>query len=146
MTKPSYEERRITKHSGSPQIADSASGDKSSKTAKETRLKKRTWCYVQRPKDYEVAGCACGNHDPDWSEYKDRVWCAKCKIDFEPEHWGILDGPVPVHASELLGIYFDRINLKTNKLMKDWEGKSHYRLQPKKRQRIKTKSARRTKV
>jgi hypothetical protein len=36
-TKPSYEERRITKHSASPQIADSASDDNSSKAATENR-------------------------------------------------------------------------------------------------------------
>jgi hypothetical protein len=38
MTKPSYEELRITKHSGSPQIADSALNGESSSTAKETRF------------------------------------------------------------------------------------------------------------
>jgi hypothetical protein len=37
MTKQSYEERRITKHSGSPQITDSARGGKSSKTATGSR-------------------------------------------------------------------------------------------------------------
>src|SRR4051812_28627399 len=37
MTKPSYEERRIAKHSGSPQIADSASNWVSTRTPSEIR-------------------------------------------------------------------------------------------------------------
>jgi predicted adenine nucleotide alpha hydrolase (AANH) superfamily ATPase len=43
MTKPSYEERRITKHSGSPQIADSAPDFVSDHAAKETRC---DWCEI----------------------------------------------------------------------------------------------------
>ena len=50
-------------------------------------LPKREWVYVQRPKEYEIAGCPhCGNDDPDWSEYAHRLWCPVCKIDFIPEH------------------------------------------------------------
>lgn len=90
------------------------------------RRVRRTWCYVQRPKEYEMAGCECGNEDPDWSEWREHLWCAKCKKDFIPKHNGIFDGPVAVNASELMGIYFDRIDLKTNKLLPDFEGKSHF--------------------
>lgn len=95
---------------------------------KRKRRSRRTWCYVQRPKQYEMAPCDCGNADTDWSEWRDHLWCAKCKKDFIPKHTGIFDGPVPVHTSELLGIYFDRIDLKTDKLLPDFQGKSHFKL------------------
>lgn len=79
-------------------------------------LKPREWHYIQRPAVYGIAGCTCGNGDPDWSEYDKHLWCAVCKKDFIPEHNGIFDGPVPIHASALMGISFDRINLLTGKL------------------------------
>ena len=92
------------------------------------RRKRREWCYVQRPQVYEIAACpACGNDDPDWSEWQDHCWCQKCKKDYIPTHHGIFDGPVAVRACEMLGIYFDRIDLKTHKLLPDWEGKCHFR-------------------
>lgn len=79
-------------------------------------LEKRTWRYVQPPSTYEIAPCACGNHDTQWSEFKGRLWCAKCAVDFVPEHNGIFDGPIPVMTSQLLGISFDRVNLETGKV------------------------------
>lgn len=79
-------------------------------------LEKREWCYLQPPSTYEIAPCACGNGDTKWSEYKGRLWCAKCEIDFVPEHNGIFDGPIPVATSAMLGIFFDRINLATNEV------------------------------
>jgi hypothetical protein len=79
-------------------------------------LEKRTWVYVQRAAQYEVAGCSCGNLDPDWSEYKDRLWCSACQIDFQPEHWGVFDGPICVGACAMLGICFDRFNLETQQI------------------------------
>jgi hypothetical protein len=79
-------------------------------------LEKRTWVYVQRPKVYGVAPHGCGYANPDWSEYKNHLWCPVCNIDFIPEHWGILDGPVGVNACKLLGISFDRFNLETQQI------------------------------
>jgi hypothetical protein len=81
-------------------------------------LEKREWCYVQPPSRYDVAPCKCGNHDTQWSEFKGRVWCEKCKIDFIPEHNGIFDSPIPVKVAMLFGISFDRIDLKTNEIIK----------------------------
>lgn len=78
-----------------------------------SELEKRTHVYVQRPKDYEIAPCDCGNVDPDWSEYKHHLWCAKCRKDFIPAHNGIFDGPIPVNVCRLMRISFDRINLET---------------------------------
>lgn len=79
-------------------------------------LEKRTWIYVQRPAVYEIAGCACGNTDPDWSEFKGRLGCAKCQIDFKPTHGGIFDGPILVNCTQLMGISLDRFNLETQKV------------------------------
>ena len=77
---------------------------------------RRTWVYVQRPAVYELAPCSCGNGDCDWSEYRHRLWCQKCRKDFVPEHNGIFDGPIPVKACALMGIYFDRYILATGKV------------------------------
>jgi len=76
-------------------------------------LEKRTHVYVMRPKDYEIAPCACGNDDPDWSEYEHRLWCQKCQIDFVPEHGGIFDGPIPVNGMRLMGLPVDMYEIAT---------------------------------
>lgn len=82
-------------------------------------MEMRTHVYVQRPGSYEIVGCECGNTDPDWSEFRDHLWCQKCEKDFIPAHYGIFDGPVCVTLCALLGISFDRINLATQELEPD---------------------------
>ena len=89
-------------------------------------LQKRTHLYVQRPKVFEMSPCACGNDDPDWSEFKGLLWCQKCEQDFAPRHGGVFDGPVAIHACEMLGIYFDQINLATNEIEADPLGNIHF--------------------
>jgi hypothetical protein len=80
-------------------------------------LERRTWCYIQRPAVYEMAGCPkCGATDTQWSEFQKHLWCQWCEIDFLPEHAGIFDGPIPVATCAMLGISFDRINLETNEI------------------------------
>ena len=79
-------------------------------------MKKRTWIYTQRPAVYEIAGCPCGNQDPDWSEFEKHLWCAICKKDFIPTSIGIFDGPVPINACAAMGIRFDRFNLETQQI------------------------------
>ena len=78
---------------------------------------KRTWVYVDRPAAYEIAGCSCGNQDPDWSEFKGMLWCAVCQKDFVPEHPGIFDGPIPVNTAALLGIDLRRVEFATGKVL-----------------------------
>lgn len=73
--------------------------------------KLRVWVYRQRPAHYGVAGCACGNDDPDWSEFEGHLWCAECQIDFIPKHSGVFDGPILVGCAEILGYDFSRILL-----------------------------------
>jgi hypothetical protein len=80
-------------------------------------LIKRTWCYVQPPRKYDMPRCACGNENTQWSEYAKHLWCDVCKVDFIPEHNGIFDGPIPVQLCSLMGIKFDRIDLETMELV-----------------------------
>ena len=49
---------------------------------------KRTWVYVQRPIEYGMSPCDCGNADPDWSEFRGHLWCAACQKDFIPKSGG----------------------------------------------------------
>lgn len=79
---------------------------------------KRTWVYRQSPSSYDVAPCECGNVDTLWSEFKGQVWCPICEIDCTPKHNGIFDGPIPVGATALMGISFDRIEIGTGRLIK----------------------------
>ena len=79
-------------------------------------LVKRTWVYVQRPKEYGISGCVCGNADPDWSEFRGHVWCGVCQKDFIPESGGIFDGPVPVNACALMGIDLRRFSIATGQI------------------------------
>ena len=81
-------------------------------------LEKREWCYILQPSRYDIAPCKCGNYDTQWSEFKGHLWCDKCMVDFIPENNGIFDGPIPIKAAMLLGLSFDRIDLKTNKIIK----------------------------
>jgi hypothetical protein len=76
-------------------------------------MEKRTWCYLQQPFNFEMAACDCGNEETQWSEYKDHLWCDKCQKDFIPKHTGIFSGPIPIMASRMLGLHFDRFNILT---------------------------------
>jgi hypothetical protein len=79
-------------------------------------VEKRTWIYVQLPREYGIALHGCGHTDPDWSEFKQHLWCPVCKVDFIPEHGGVFDGPIPVNAARMLGLNFDRFNLETQQI------------------------------
>lgn len=76
-------------------------------------LGKRTWAYLQGPAHFEMAGCSCGNHQTQWSEFEGHLWCDACQKDFKPSHNGILNGPIPFALATLMGISFDRVNLLT---------------------------------
>lgn len=79
-------------------------------------FKKRKWHYIQQPSAYEIAPCACGNVDTQWSEFEGRLWCDRCAVDFIPAHDGIFDGPIPITVATMLGMSFDRFNLETNQV------------------------------
>lgn len=84
------------------------------------KKKKRTWCYSQYPAVYEVLCDKCGGTNTSWSEYEHHIWCFDCKKDVKGTE-GIFGGPVPIEACHLMGIRFDRIDLKTFKLIKEEE-------------------------
>lgn len=77
---------------------------------------RRTWYYAQPPKAFEVAACACGNANTQWSEYEGHCWCEACQIDFKPAHAGIFGGPIPTQLAHALGLRFDRVSMATGKL------------------------------
>lgn len=96
---------------------------------KEKPMNKRRWIYAQHPAIYSIACDKCGGVHIDWSEYEHQIWCYDCKID-TPGSPGIFDGPIPIGAAEILGVRFDRIYLKTDKLYKmvtTKKGESVYR-------------------
>jgi hypothetical protein len=84
-------------------------------------LHRREWCYAQSPQVYAIAPCSCGNAETQWSEWTGRLWCDKCGRDFVPAHNGVFDGAIPLHAANLLGIRFDRIDLLTMKVVRQKE-------------------------
>ena len=78
-------------------------------------MRKRTWIYVQKPAEYSIHCDKCGGDNIEWSEYEHKIWCYDCKIDTDGDG-GIFDGPIPLGCSQLLGISFNRINLKKNRV------------------------------
>lgn len=77
---------------------------------------RRTWHYLEKPKQFEFAPCACGNHDTVWSEWAGHLWCPVCEVDFIPKHSGLLEGPVMTQTLNLLGVCLDRYNMETNQV------------------------------
>lgn len=77
-------------------------------------MTKRTWIYAQSPAIYGLSLCKCGHKNPEWSEFEKRLWCPKCKKDFIPKSGGVFDSPILVECCALLGIFFHRIDLKTD--------------------------------
>lgn len=79
----------------------------------------RETCLATFPTVYDVAPCRhCGGKNITWSEFKDFLWCFDCEVDYYPDHWGVLDGPIPTGLASLLGMTFDRIGIATGRLMK----------------------------
>lgn len=98
--------------------------------AASTTLPKRAWHYLASPASFEMAPCACGNHATQWSEFAKHLWCAKCELDFVPEHNGVFDGPIPIHAALMLGMSFDRMNLETGCVERYDPATSSYKSEP----------------
>ena len=80
-------------------------------------MRKRRWCYAQYPSVYGVHCDLCDGDNTTWSEYQGYIWCYDCKKDTKGTG-GIFDGPIAVMICNILGVRFDRINLKTRKIMK----------------------------
>lgn len=65
------------------------------------------------PSAYDISCDLCGG-DVEWSEYEHMVWCEKCQKDTRGNE-GIFDGPIPYEITQMIGISFDRIDLKSKK-------------------------------
>lgn len=76
--------------------------------------KLRTWIYIHNPVDYDISCDICDGTKITWSEFERCVWCYSCKKDV-PGTGGIFDGPIPYELTKMLGISFDRVDLKTKK-------------------------------
>jgi len=74
-------------------------------------MRKRTWIYVQKPYEYEIACDKCGGSNIEWSEFEHKIWCYDCKIDTDG-NGGLFDGPVSITVCRLLGVSFARYYLK----------------------------------
>ncbi len=80
-------------------------------------MKKRKWVYVQKPQEYEISCDMCGGNNIEWSEFEKMIWCYDCKKDTRG-NGGIFDGPIPFHATEILGIRLERYYFKENEIRK----------------------------
>lgn len=78
-------------------------------------MRKRTWVYILKPQSYEIHCDRCGGSNIEWSEYEHMIWCYDCKIDTSGDG-GIFDGPIPIGGAEILGIHFNRFNIKKNRI------------------------------
>jgi len=87
---------------------------------KKTKMKKRTWHYIQKPASYEISCDKCGGHNIEWSEFVHRIWCYDCKKDVRGTP-GIFGGPIPIGACAVLGISFDRWDMKKKRVLR-WDG------------------------
>lgn len=72
---------------------------------------KRTWCYVQPPAVYSIQCDCCGGNNIMWSEWEKLIWCYDCQID-TPGTLGIFDGPISVELCKMLGISFERVEIR----------------------------------
>ena len=77
-------------------------------------LKKRKWCYAHAPGSYDITCDICGGSNIMWSEYEHMIWCYTCEKDTRGTE-GIFDGPIPDEICKLIGLTFDRIDIKTGK-------------------------------
>jgi len=75
-------------------------------------MKKRAWCYVMQPRAYGFSCDICNGHNIAWSEFRGCIWCYDCEKDTRGTD-SIFDGPIPYEITKMLGISFDRIDLKT---------------------------------
>ena len=75
-------------------------------------MKKRKWIYIQEPQEYGITCDLCGGDNIAWSEFEHMIWCHDCQKD-TPGTSGVFNDILPIHLARLLGMCFDRIELKT---------------------------------
>lgn len=93
-------------------------------------MQKRDWHYIYPPQAFECTCEKCGGTNLQWSEWKEHIWCNDCKIDFDPGNGitaGIFSGPIAMGVCSLLGLSFDKLLIKENKIQRfnivkyDWD-------------------------
>lgn len=93
--------------------------------SQEELLVKRTWHYIQNPKEYCIECDKCHGTNIEWSEYEHRIWCYDCKIDTLGTE-GVFGGPIPVVTSAILGMSFDRWDMVNKVLLRYDREKQEY--------------------
>ena len=78
-------------------------------------MENRTWYYLLPPAQFEVFCSKCEGSNTWWSEYEKHIWCYDCEID-DPGTSGVFDGPIPMKLSVMMGIHFDRYNMKIDEI------------------------------
>ena len=77
-------------------------------------MKKRKWCWIMKPHAYCMTCDICGGNNITWSEYERMIWCYDCQKD-TPGQGSIFDGPILLNFCLMMGISFDRVDLKTDR-------------------------------
>jgi len=87
-------------------------------------MEKRTWHYIQNPKEYEITCDRCEGSNIEWSEYEKMIWCYDCKIDTGGIK-GVFDGPVGIGAAGVSGMSFDKYDMVNKRVVrfkeKQWD-------------------------
>lgn len=78
-------------------------------------MKKREWHYLLPPTAFEIRCSICSGTKIYWSEYESMVFCFECQLDVGCTE-SLFDGPIPLKTCYLLGLNFDRYNLKTHQV------------------------------
>lgn len=80
------------------------------------KKEKRTWIYLQKPTTYCISCDVCNGHNIEWSDFQEMVWCCDCEIDTVGNP-GVFGLPIASKAATLLGLCFDKLNIKTNEVL-----------------------------
>jgi len=78
-------------------------------------MRKREWHYLLPPAAFELRCNICNGSRVWWSEYESMVFCFDCQLDVNCTE-SLFDGPIPLQTCYILGLNFDRYNLKTHQI------------------------------
>ena len=78
-------------------------------------MEKRTWMYVQNPKQYGIECNLCNGENIQWSEFDHHIWCYDCEKDIKGTE-GLFGGPILANVCRLMGICFDMVNIETGEM------------------------------
>lgn len=78
-------------------------------------MRKRTWHYVMKPSRYGILCDICNGSNIEWSEFEHKIWCYDCEIDTDGFP-GIFGGAIGLGISQVLGLSFDKWNMKKQRI------------------------------